>query len=82
MDGSDPVDLPFYKQLWELQSLFQRPHDQTEPDQWAKTVSSIQVVLDMLKDADIGVASRTTAVPQGVRLHSNLSGVCLSHAAI
>lgn len=66
MDGSDPVDLPFYRQLWELQLLFQRPHDQTESEQWAETVSGIQVVLDMLRDAPIGVASRTTAVPQGV----------------
>lgn len=78
MDGSDPVDLPFYKQLWELQLLFQRPHDQTEPEQWAKTVSSIQVVLDMLKDAPIGVASRTTAVPQGVHIMSSMSSVPMS----
>ena len=66
VDGSDPVDLPFYQQLWELQSLFQQPHDQTAPEQWAKAVSGIQVVLNTLKSTPIGVASRTTAVPQGV----------------
>ena len=58
--------MPFYKQLWELQLQFQRPHDQTEPEQWAKTISGIQMVLDTLKAAPIGVASCTTAVPQGV----------------
>ena len=66
MDGSDPIDLSFYNQLWELQLLFQRPHDQTEPEQWVKTISGIQLVLDTLKAVPIGVASRTTAVPQGV----------------
>ena len=78
MDGSDPVDLSFYKHLWELQLLFQRPHDQTEPEQWAKTISGISVVLDTLKDAPIGVASRTTAVPQGLCTVSNVNAVCLS----
>lgn len=66
MDGSDPIEMPFYKQLWELQLLFQRPHDQTEPEQWSKTISGIQMVLDTLKAAPVGVASITTAVPQGV----------------
>lgn len=65
VDGSDPVELPFYQQLWELQSLFQQPHDQTASDQWAKVVSGIQVVMNTLKSTPVGVASRTTAVPQG-----------------
>lgn len=65
VDGSAPVDLALYQQLWDLQAAFQDPHDQGEPNKWAKTVASIQDVLRKLKEEPIGVASRTTAVPQG-----------------
>ena len=68
MEGSAPIDPTLYKQLWELQSAFQSPHDQGEPNKWAKTVASIQNVLKKLKAEPIGVASRTTAVPQGKQM--------------
>ena len=65
VDGSVPIDLKLYQQLWGLQTAFQNPHEQGEPNNWLSAVSSIQAVLNTLKEEPIGVASRTTAVPQG-----------------
>lgn len=64
VDDSVPVDLKLYQQLWGLQKAFQDPHEQGEPNKWLSAVSSIQAVLDELKQEPIGVASRSTAVPQ------------------
>lgn len=65
VDDSVPVDLKLYQQLWGLQKAFQDPHEQGEPNKWLSAVSSIQAVLNELKQEPIGVASRSTAVPQG-----------------
>ena len=65
VDGSGPIDFLLYQQLWGLQTAFQDPHDQAEPNKWAKIVSSMQAVLNKLKQEPTGVASRSTAVPQG-----------------
>ncbi|KAL0042710.1 hypothetical protein WJX79_008364 [Trebouxia sp. C0005] len=64
VDDSVPVDLKLYQQLWGLQKAFQDPHEQGEPNKWLSAVSSIQAVLNELKQEPIGVASRSTAVPQ------------------
>ena len=59
------MDEKLYKQLWELQNAFQDPRNQSEPNRWAETKQKIEAVLAKLKQEDIGVASTTTAVPQG-----------------
>ncbi|DBA90252.1 hypothetical protein WJX77_005954 [Trebouxia sp. C0004] len=64
VDDSVPIDLKLYQQLWGLQSAFQDPHEQGEPNKWLSAVSSIQAVLNKLKEEPVGVASRSTAVPQ------------------
>ena len=68
VDGRDAMDEKLYKQLWELQNAFQDPRNQSEPNRWAETKQKIEAVLAKLKQEDIGVASTTTAVPQGKSL--------------
>lgn len=65
MDGKEPVGEKLYKQLWELQDAFQDPSNQSEPNKFGETTFKIATVLTKLQQEQIGVASTTTAVPQG-----------------
>lgn len=65
VDGRDPIDEKLYRQLWDLQNAFQHPSSQSEPNAWAEMTTRIRAVLAKLKQEAIGVASTTTAVPQG-----------------
>ena len=89
VDGKDPVDEALYRQVWGLQSAFQDPVKQVDPENWAKTLASIQSVLSKLQQEPIGVASTTTAVSQGachyivcLRLWQRLIQLCMRTADV
>lgn len=81
VDGKEPVDEALYRQVWGLQSAFQDPIKQIDPEHWAKTVSSIQSVLSKLQLEPVGVASTTTAVSQGTACHL-CRPACIAHMEV